>query len=607
MLEVTTIDNIFRQDNLGLLKKVPKAALSKINISNYILETVQENLDVAIISSDSTENLTSFVSNLGGSYEALGYGFGIANIPVDRIVDLALNEEIQYIEAPKSMYITGAEANRASCVPQVKSSYGVEGEGVLIGFIDTGIDYTHQAFRNEDGTTRIEYIYDLSEGGVLYDSNIINEALRSQDPFSIVSSIDTAGHGTHVAGIACGGGRIDPLYYGVAPKSSIAMVKIARSEFALSTQMMRAIKFLMDRSKERNIPLVINVSLSTNDGAHNGNSLLEQYISTVATIERVTIVIAAGNEGAAAHHIGGILDEPNEVSFNVSPDERKVIINLYKSLLTRISLEIVSPRGIGTGEIYIAEGIMEGRIGDSMYQIYDSGPKPFDISGEIGIVLSGVSQFFTPGQWRIIIRRTNEYKGTFDMWLPIAEGLNVATRFLSPTINNTLGIPATVSNVVSVGSYNSLTNTISPFSGRGREYLGQYIKPDMVAPGENIYSAIPNGGFDRKSGTSMATPNVSGICALMMSWGIVKGNDPYLYGERLKYYLAMGARRNRRDIEYPDPAWGYGEVCAYESFNLTEQALGSRGGNKTGSLDRENNNCNEYTVSKLFIRKPKGL
>lgn len=605
-LEVTGIDNILRQDNLGLIKKLPKAALSKINISNYILETVQESLDVAIISGDTPENLSNFVSSLGGTYQDLGYNYGIANISPDKIVDLALNENIQYIEAPKVMYISDAEGNRASCVTQVKGNYGIEGEGVLVGFIDTGIDYTHQAFRNEDGTTRIEYIYDLGEGRV-YDRNMINEALNSQDPFSVVSSIDNTGHGTHVAGIACGGGRINPNYYGVATKSSIAMVKITRTEFALSTQIMRGVKFLIDISNAQNIPLVINISLSTNDGAHNGNSLLEQYISTVATIERVTIVIAAGNEGAAAHHIGGILDGPNEVSVNISADEFKVIINLYKSLLPRVSLELISPRGIGTGEIYISEGFIEGRIGDSMYQIYDSGPKPFDISGEIGIVISGIRQFITPGQWKIIVRRVNEYTGIFDMWLPIAEGLNTATRFLSPTINNTLGIPATVPNIIAVGSYNSITNTISPFSGRGREYLGQYIKPDVVAPGEGIYSAIPGGGFDRKSGTSMAAPNVAGVCALMMSWGIIKGNDPYLYGERLKHYLAVGGRRLRRDISYPDPAWGYGEICAFDSLILTEQTLGSRGVNKELNLEKKDIKDQEYTIRKLFVRKPKDL
>ena len=200
-------------------------------------------------------------------------------------------------------------------------------------------------------------------------------------------------------------------------------------------------------------------------------------------------------------------------------------------------MELLSPYGIGTGEIILKEGINEGTIGNSRYSIYLTGPKPFDVSGEIGIVLTGINEFVSSGQWKITLRKLNEYEGSFDMWLPISEGLNVNTKFLEPVVYNTLGIPATVKNIISVGSYNYLVDTMSPFSGRGKRVNGQYIKPDIVAPGEGIYSAIPNRGFDKKTGTSMATPQVTGASALMMQWGIVNGNDSYLYGERLKYFL----------------------------------------------------------------------
>lgn len=562
------------KNNLGILKNIPTSILSKLNISHSFLATNNDSeIEVSIISGASTSEVSKIVENLNGKYVDLGYGYGIVEISIENLVALANSPEIQYIELPKSLYADDYESNRASCITQLNSSE-FNGKGVLVGFIDTGIDYTHPAFRNSDGTTRIEYIYDLNNGGKVYNKTQINEALKLTDPYSMVNSTDVTGHGTHVVGIACAGGEIDKQYYGVAPESSIAMVKVSRSRFALSTQIMKGIKFLIDKGKELNMPLAINMSLSTNDGAHNGSSLLEQYISTVSAIERVTIVIAAGNEGEAAHHVGRTLEEINDVYFNISSDESIVVINLYKSILPELSMELLSPYGIGTGEIILKEGINEGTIGNSRYSIYLTGPKPFDVSGEIGIVLTGINEFVSSGQWKITLRKLNEYEGRFDMWLPISEGLNVNTKFLEPVVYNTLGIPATVKNIISVGSYNYLVDTMSPFSGRGKRVNGQYIKPDIVAPGEGIYSAIPNRGFDKKTGTSMATPQVTGASALMMQWGIVNGNDSYLYGERLKYFLILGSKRGRQDIKYPDAAWGYGQLCLRESINLVSQTLG---------------------------------
>ena len=585
------------ETNLGLLKGLPKEVLSKLNISSaYLSGETEKEIEVVIISGDNVDNISQTVDNLGGKYLNLGYNFGIVTIPVDKIIDLALVPTIQYIEFPKNLYTTDFESNRASCITQISKVNGLNGKGTIVGFLDTGIDYTHPAFINADGTTRIEYIYDLSLRGAVYINAQINEALNTENPYDIVPSRDDVGHGTHVAGIACAGGNISSKYYGVAPESSIIMVKVARGLFTLSTEIMKGIKFLIDKSKELNMPLAINISLSTNDGAHNGSSLLEQYISTVSTLERVTIVIAAGNEGEAAHHVGGNLEGINDIYFNVSSDEATVVVNLYKSILPSLSIELISPSGGTTGEIAVKEGFQEGTIGNSRYSIYLTGPKPFDVSGDIGIIISGINEYITPGQWKISLRKLNNYDGTFDMWLPISEGLNINTKFVNPVVYNTLGIPATVRNVISVGSYNYLVDTISPFTGRGQIFEGQYIKPDIVAPGEGIYSAIPNRSFDKKTGTSMATPQVTGAAALMMQWGIVNRNDLYLYGERLKYFLILGSKKGRRDISYPDPSWGYGELCLRDSFNILSQTLGV-GFRDINIEKRQNNNLDMGTSS----------
>ena len=543
-----------------------------------------------------------YVQSIGGRIQDLGYGFAIVNISVNRIMQLTQSPYIQYIELPKSLYLSDASSNTSSCVESARNQFNVDGQGIVIGFIDSGIDFTHPAFRNEDGSTRIEYIYDLSTGGNVYNKARINEALRARDPFSVVPSEDITEHGTHVAGIACAGGRIPRNFYGVAPKSSIMMVKSARGSFALSTQIMKGLKFLVDRAYELKMPLVVNLSLSTNDGAHNGSSLLEQYINTIATLERVTIVVASGNEGDSDHHVGGNLERENTVRFNVASDETSVVINLYKSILPSVTLEIITPNSISTGQIRLQEGYREGIISGNRYQIYNTGPKPFDINGEIGISLTSFGNYIVSGEWTIILRVTNQYKGTYDMWLPILEGLNQRTKFLQPKIDNTLGIPGTVSTVITVGSYNNITMRISSFSGRGKANIYDNFKPDLVAPGESIVSSTPNGSFDRKTGTSMATPHVAGICALMRQWGIVKRNDLFLYGNRLKHYLILGARKSRADITYPDPSWGYGEVCANDAFKSLVEALQLI--NINAPSYRNESYYDEYLIGSLFIRKP---
>jgi len=556
-----------------IIRTIPKEVLGKLNLSSSIYNSNDNKIEVTILFGEKTVEVREFIKSIGGEFNDLGYGFGIVLIPINKLEDLAKNENVQYIELPKSLYLTDIESNKAICADRVRNEYGLYGEGIVIGFIDTGIDYTHPAFRNDDGSTRIEYIYDLSMNGAIYDKNKINEALLQDDPFKIVPFYDVIEHGTHVAGIACAGGKINPKYYGVAPKSSIMMVKSSRGLFSLSTYIMKGIKFLIDKASELKMPLVINLSLSTNDGAHNGSSLLEQYINTIATLERVTIAVAAGNEGNAAHHVGGNLEKENVVTFNVSQGETAVVINLYKSILPKVSLELIAPTGVSSGAIIIEEGFNTGVISGNQYQIYNTGPRPFDISGEIGISLISEGNIIIPGQWKIIMKIINEYEGIFDMWLPISEGLNENTKFLNPTVNNTLGIPATVYGVISVGSYNYITRNISPFSGRGRVSYYDESKPDLVAPGEGISSVAPNGSFDRKSGTSMATPHVSGLAALMMEWGIIRRNDIFLFGDRLKYYLILGAKKERRDIVYPDPSFGYGEVCLYDTMGILESTL----------------------------------
>ena len=552
---------------IDFINTIPKQILTSL-IEQYSPNNGE--IELVVLYGDNFLRFKNSVDAIGAKVEDLGYGFGILIIKVsdlNRIIEL---EGLQYIELPKILYTSAYDSNRASCIPSVWNSYNLTGEGILVGFLDTGIDYTHNAFKDADGNTRIEYIYDL-ENRIVYDKNKINEALKSEDPFSVVPEIDLSGHGTHVAGIACAGGNINFDNYGVAYKSSIAMVKITGENSlraALSTQLMRGLKFLMDKSNEINKPLVVNISLSTNDGSHNGSSLLEKYIQTFTQLQKAVIVVAAGNEGNSAHHVGGKMKKEEDLDLNIGDGEKVIMLDFFKPVLVDVSVEVISPTGISTGPMELSESYKERFVGREKIIVYSTGPKPFDIQGQTTISILPLGDAITAGGWRIIVKKLNNYEGYFDIWLPISEGLNERTRFLQPDVYNTLGIPATVEGVISVGSYNFLNNNLSAFSGRGVVRPEWLIKPDLVAPGENILSTAEEQGFDTKSGTSMAAPQVAGICALLFEWGIIRNNDPFLYGERIKYYLIKGAKRTIFGEAYPNPDLGYGFVCLDRTMEL---------------------------------------
>ena len=588
---------------LNLINNIPQELINKLPSIAENQAINKGKIEVVILFGQNIEEVERAVSAIGGEFENLGFGYGIVTIEPNKIRDLGAIESIQYIELPKVLFTSDIGSNRASCVITAWENYNLTGKGTLVGVIDSGIDYTHPAFRNDDGSTRIEYIYDLSAEGRVYTKEEINNALKAQNPYEVVPERDDNGHGTHVTGIAAAGGRINRDNYGVAYEASIIMVKVTRfgsANFALSTQIMRGIKFLIDKEAELKQPLSINISLSTNDGAHNGSSLLEQYIQTITELERVAIVVAAGNEGAAAHHASGDLSQNVNIPLSIANNERGIVLQLYKPLLSRISIEIKDPSAHNSGEIIIEEGFKQVRIPGCDILVYDTGPKPFDIDGEVTISLAPIRETLIGGTWSLTIRLKNQYSGIYDMWIPISEGLNPNTRFLNPDIYNTLGIPATTEGVIAVGSYNYKSNNISVFSGRGNNRNAPYIKPDIVAPGENIMSAIPNGRFDTKTGTSMAAPQVTGICALLLEWAIVKGNDAFLYGDRLKYYLDVGANKNIPELSFPNPIWGYGKVCIGETLRSISDVIESLGG-----MIRGENEFYESNINGIYIRIPK--
>lgn len=396
---------------------------------------------------------TGDILSLGYPTELLGHQYAILELTPEEVPELLEYRQIEYFEPSEGLSPLLFSGLDSACITPVKrdEALGLTGSGIMIGFIDSGIDLTHPEFLTEDGETRVLWLWDMTipgnpplgfRKGTVYSSAEIDQGMAL--------SRDTIGHGTAAAAIAAGSS-------GIAPEAAIVAVKMGSGSSATSTDVMRGIKFILDCAAEGGMPCVINLSYGTNKGSHQGQSLFETYMDAMAQQGRTVIVCASGNEGDSGHHFygklasGGVLD----VEFTVSTPREDIYLTLWKSF-------------------------------------------------------ADTARF------------------------PMA-----------------------------IGGYRSSTGTASPFSGRGALPCQGHALLDLCAPAEQVYTARAGGGYDTYTGTSMAAPFVSGSAALLMEWGIIQGNDPFLYGQRVKAFLCANAARSTF-LTYPDPVWGYGKLnlCA---------------------------------------------
>ena len=574
------------------------------NLLNLALEATPEERERSVeldVGYDSEGREWELIIKYSGSLEPvrkvsvsvteLMNGYAVIVVREDRIGELAAFPEVEYVEKPKSLYFEADVGRQASCIDTVQAApYDLSGRGVLVGIIDSGIDYENPDFRNDDGTTRIAAMWDQSvpgnppagyTEGTEYTREEINEVLLGAgvslgESAGTVLSRDTSGHGTAVAGIAAGNGKgsAGRQYRGAAPEAELLIVKMGiqrQGGFPRTTELMMGVDYVMRKALSIRKPVAINISFGNTYGSHDGTSLVERFLNDMSNIWKNVICIGSGNEGASAGHAAGRVtdDEAAVQELAVQEREPSLSVQVWKSYVDEMDISVVSPSGERVGPFREILGPQRFILGNTELLIYYGEPKPYSVRQEIYISFIPVQSYVDSGVWRIILTPRRLVDGTYQMWLPAQAALNVGTAFLTPDSTSTLTIPSTASLAVTVAAYDARTFSYADFSGRGPAavYEGSDVpKPDLAAPGVLVNAPVPGGGYRAFSGTSFAAPFVTGSAALLMEWGIVQGNDPYLYGEKVKAYLRRGARELPGYSEWPNSLLGFGALCVRDSL-----------------------------------------
>lgn len=527
--------------------------------------------------------------------------YAILVVPESLIGRLADIPEIEYIEKPKRLYFARADGKRASCMtPVQRPPLSLTGRGVLVAVLDSGADYRHPEFRNLDGTTRIRALWDqTAEGtpppgyyvGTEYTQEQLNEALTREGltqqeavreasdeglmqqgavretsgemlarQNALPVSRDVSGHGTGVLAIAAGNN-------GVAYESEILVVKLGSPKadsFPRTTELMMGINYVIEKALEYRMPVAINISFGNTYGSHTGKSLLETYIDDISNLWKSVFCVGSGNEGAAAGHAGGRLadGEIQNVEFAVGNYEPTLSLQIWKNYVDTFDIFLVHPNGTVLGPFYERPATQRYRAGRTELLVYYGEPSPYSVEQEIYVDFLPLGDYIDSGVWNVRLVPGRIVDGSYQMWFPSSAATGNATRFLRPRESDTLTIPSTASNVITVGAYNTATDAYADFSGRGSEDGGA-LKPSLAAPGVNIETAAPDGRYVSQTGTSFATPFVTGAAALLMQYGVVDGEDPFLYGEKVKAYLQRGARPLPGFGAYPNNQVGaYGNIVS---------------------------------------------
>lgn len=419
-----------------------------------------------------------------------------------------------------------------------------------------------------------------------FTRNQINEALSASDPLAIVPSTDQNGHGTELAATAAGNRMPEENFSGTAPEAELVIVKLKpakkylRDFYLLSDDaevfqeddIMLAISYVLQCAVKRKMPLSICIGLGSSMGAHRGDGPLSEFINSTASFSQNSISIAAGNEGTARHHyLSGTAGPTKTDAVELKVGERESVrgfsMEFWGDSPNFYNITIQSPTGeklpvssalkYGTQElsfVFVETKILVNYI---------------PIERRTGKTLV----FFrflhpAPGIWKLFVEERMEDNTWFHLWLPVRGMISDETYFLESSPEFTITSPGDAKDGMTVTAYQHQDNSLYIQAGRGYN-TENVVKPDFAAPGVGILTASIGAGrpFAEATGTSLAAAQSAGIAALLFEWALIRGNEPYFTGNSVKNYLSRGAVRDG-EMQYPNPAWGYGRVDLYHTFEL---------------------------------------
>jgi len=495
-------------------------------------------------------------------------------------------------ELNKTTEETGA---RSELLPEGNLANG--GEGVIIGIIDYGCDFVHGNFRNEDGTSRVLAIWDQTgpKGpdspygyGRLYMTEEINRALNQTNPYKALgygpspdnALIPPGTHGTHVLDIAAGNGRGSNVP-GMAPKAEIVFVDVAASDipwsgpsvveksFGDSVQLLEAVSYIFNFAGTR--PCVINISLGTNGGPHDGTTLVEEGIdSLINEAPNRAVVIAASNSYDDGIHAAGRIAAKQSVDLIWRITSSRAINNeleIWYLGKDRFAVEVIDPKGNSRLRVDPGEKSKSLKINDKVVMVAANRlADPNNLDNVIGVFLE---RDLPLGEWTVRLHGLKIRDGSFHAWIERDDSRQ--SSFAEPHDNtHTIGSISCGKETIVVGSYDAHKSSLplSYFSSAGPTRDGRE-KPEVSAPGHDVLAAHSRTETRtvRKSGTSMAAPAVTGTIALVL--GEAKKRRRSLESREIRELVVMAARKEPPAGAAWDPRFGNGRISTSDAVRQT--------------------------------------